>query len=112
VRKTVELNFSLADGSITDINRSDEQLFVEVQTWNDRKIVIQFGGVIGYRESLANDISELVVSEGAGWLWEWSISRAYTPPIPRGEKCYQFLDNDNDVSLEIVATTVTTHMAE
>ena len=53
------------------------------------------------------DVSDLVVDKCPGDLWAWSVARAYTPAVARDEKCFQFLDNDDEVSLEVIAASVT-----
>lgn len=107
MRKSVPTPVGLSDGTIVAMQRMDEQLVVHITAWNNTELEVRFCGVIGMRETLAGDISDLVVQEGSGDFWNWCIEHAYERvPARCREKLYQFLDHDDKASLEVVGIGV------
>lgn len=103
MNESMECDIGLADGLIDRIVRSDERVRVVVKAWNDQEIAIDFDGVVGVRESLCGEISDVIVSDEKDGFWEWAISRAYENTSAAVEKSYRFIDNDDSVCLEVIA---------
>lgn len=100
---SVESPIGLADSKIVSLLKSGDTLTVTLNTWNNETLEILFFGVIGFRESMADELSDLVRSSEIGQFGEWCLSRSYEGNHFDGELKYQFLDVDYEVAIEIVA---------
>lgn len=105
-RISVETPIGFADSNIVRLLRFKDTLIVTVNTWNDETLEVSFLGVIGFRESMAFELSDLVRSNEIGQFGEWCLSRAYEGNISNGEMKFQFLDVDYEVAIEIIAKGV------
>ncbi len=103
MNESMECEIGFADGVIDRIERSGEQVRVIVKAWNDKEIAIEFSEVVGVRESLCGEISDVIISDEKDGFWEWATSRAYDGPSAAIEKSFRFIDNDDSVCLEVIA---------
>ena len=105
-QKSVGTPIGFADGKVVRIEKTSMKVLVVVQAWDESTIEAEFDEVIGVRESMATELSDLVVTEGKGEFISWCTRRAYDGGSSGGESTYQFLDIEGQPCIEIVAKGV------
>ena len=105
-QQSVETPIGFADGKVVRIEKLGMKVLVLVQAWDESTIEAEFDEVIGIRESMAFELSDLVVTERRGEFTNWCTQRAYEGGNSGGESVYQFLDIEGQPCIEIVAKGV------
>jgi hypothetical protein len=105
-QQSVETPIGFADGKVVRIEKLGMKVHVAVQAWDESTIEVEFDEVIGIRESMAFELSDLVVTHLKGEFTKWCTQRAYEGQSDGGESVYQFLDIEGQPCIEIVAKGV------
>ncbi len=104
--ESVETPVGFSDGRVVRIEKLGMKVLVDVQAWDESTIEAEFYEVIGIRESMGFELSDLVVSNVKGEFTDWCTQRAYEGESNGGESVYQFLDIEGQPCIEIVAKGV------
>lgn len=81
---------------------------LELQAWNNSTVRLNFSGVIGFCDFGGRDISGFVQSNESSELLNITLHRMFSRiPELHGYHLFQGLDNDNRVTIEVIANAVT-----
>jgi len=93
---------------VISYNREDEKLSITVKAWNEKNILIVCKDLIGFFDKGGWDISDFCEVKSETNLLEEALDRQFERiPKNHGYKVFQFLDNDDQVVIEIVCSEVT-----
>ena len=106
MKKEINYKIGFSDGEITSYSRDQNNLVVKVKTWNDTYLIITFLDVVGIIDYGIGDISNFVEETEETSFLKIILNRVYelipeAPPY----RLFQFLDLDDNPSLEIVAVS-------
>jgi hypothetical protein len=106
--KIVDTRVGLSDADLESYKKVNSSLVVTIMAWNETRITIIFADVIRVLDNDANAISALCeVTKNTDFL-ELALRRLYEEEIPNEHPYlhYQFLDNDDIATLEIVSSSI------
>lgn len=107
MQKKINYKIGFADGEIIEYLRSNNQIVVKMKTWNDVKLTIIFQGAIGMVDYGAFNISNFVEEDSLTTFMEKVLLEFYDSLTSKHPyKLYQFLNLDDNPSLEIVAESL------
>jgi hypothetical protein len=102
----VDSPIGFADSELEGYHRDGSEVVVRVRAWNAKRLVATFTEVVGLRDRLAGDFSELVrdVADGDDFMRD-ALKQVYEKiPSSHPYQVFSFLNQDDLPSLEIVAT--------
>jgi hypothetical protein len=102
---TYELGF--ADAEVLGYQKKGNDAKVSILAWNEDILEITFLDCIGICDIDVGDISSFVEESSSNLLSNVMAKMYEKPPTTHQYKPYQFLDQDDQVSLEIVAASFT-----
>lgn len=105
-QQSVETPIGFADGKVLRIEKLGMKVLVAIKAWDESTIEAEFDEVIGFRESMAFELSDLVVTDSKDEFINWCTRRAYEGGNNGAELVYQFLDIEGQPCIEIVAKGV------
>jgi hypothetical protein len=102
----VESSIGFSDSELDSYTREADELIVRVNSWNGKLLVVVFRDVIGQRDLLAGDFSDLVAGEIASQQFlQDPLRRNYGDlPATHPYVLYPFLNHDSQPALEVVAS--------
>ncbi len=105
--KSVEYKIGFEDGEIQTYSKDEEgTLKVVFKSWNDKCLNISFNDTIRVLDNNMYDISDLIVMNNSQFLSD-ALGMMYSVvPDDAPYKHYQFLNNDGNPSVEIVALDI------
>ncbi len=106
-RESINFDIGFSDGEVVSYNRKDEILSITVQAWNEQKILIICNDIIGFLDKGGWDISDFCEVKSETKFLKEVLDRQFEKiPDNHGYKVYQFVDNDDQVVIEIVCSEV------
>lgn len=104
----IQSPISLADAVILRYSMAGDCLELELQAWNNSTVHLNFSGVTGFCDFGGREISGFVQSNESSELLKIALHRMFSRiPALHEYHLFQGLDNDNQVTIEVVAKAVT-----
>ena len=106
--RKIQSPISLADAEIRKYSKDRDCLDLELKAWDNSTVYLKFSDVIGLCDFGGRDIGGFVQVEGSSQLLEAVLRRTFDRTSDmHGYHIFQGLDNDNQVTFEVVAKAVT-----
>lgn len=107
MKKSIDTDIGVADAELVSYFRKQNSLIVKIKAWNEVVLTFTFGDFGGLSDYGLGDISQFVEEDEMTFLLERTLKNLYEKiPVESPYKIYQFLNLDDNVVLEIIATTV------
>ena len=103
-RTPVSTRIGFADAEITDYSKRGGELLVGVKAWNEERLVVCFEELAAMCDRGAWSVSDLCESSIQSSLLLEALEYQYDEiPEDHGMKVFEFLDNDGNPILEVIA---------
>lgn len=104
MKKEVEFDIGFADSAVSGYVVDNGNLTVRLIAWNGVKLSVSFHDFEGMADYSAGDISSLVEFDGKNDFLSRVLQNVFeVPPAQTGLRLFQFLNLDEEPSLEVVS---------
>jgi len=113
MKLSVEYEIGFADAEILEYRKESNELTVFVQAWNETVLRVSFFDVVGLMDLGVGDIADLVIENSGSAFLNNVIQQVYENiPSVHPYTLYQFLNNDDNPAMEVVAAGIIVSRSE
>ncbi|GEM_PF-3760230 len=103
-RYPVEFEVGFADSELISYERGESGVKVLISAWNEQSICLEFKGAITLVDYGAWNFSEICELQESSPTMSRALQTQYDGnPLEHPYRLFQFLDEDNEPSMEVVA---------
>jgi hypothetical protein len=101
----IESPIGFSDSELLSYSRSGSALVVQIQAWNERRVRLEFAGVLAMRDLGAGGFSDVRREDDvrSSFLSDALRANYVTAPTEHSYASYLFVNNDGETALEVVA---------
>jgi hypothetical protein len=107
MKEVIDTSPHLADAEFDSYTRQADVVTIRIRCWNNTLLTFRFHDAIGLVDRGIGDVTKLVRETDGSSLLDSSLAAMYvSAPSEHPYSLFQFLDIDDNASLEIVAQNV------
>lgn len=111
MRVQLETKIGLSDSEPFLVSIKDDELQVLIKAWNESKILFEFKDFVHLNYGITATIDSVWEVEVSDEQMKTALTRVYDKVIPEEHpyRCFQFMDLEDTVAIEVIAAELTIH---